>query len=754
MSDLVTLIIGLAVTFGFFYICYRIIKGFFSLFSRKPKQPHTANFTITTSFDDNDYDDKQLDDTAIKKEIETSWVPIGNSIKVKGYDIPDGMIYLGENLPSGNKWKIEPALINPKLKIKKSTAVEDGEDMNYWPSYSTIPDHCRGAYLHWLSTGRNNPNAYIGYVFLYIYGLERRVFYDTTIKPEAADDLLAIQHEVKRLYNIYKSQNKSFSRYVGEFLNILDLMTDGVDPEELPNISETLNDFPIRLSASLGARVKKGLAIDVDWAYAWALSDRDISLRTPAKRCPQEFKQLFYTLYKKKYPEGFKLKPNKTVLKYEYNPASNGLPGVDKPIMYEGESLPDVTVLKRPVTLINNILEDCYAQLEPYSRFLGRAPDRKNSLLGLGLLPATLLENSNHLKLIELKKSLRSMISDKELCEINSDVLFHFWPTSNSEKMSKKETTSFAQLLANLGYGIEPDPRFNKSPIKPDITTILFKLPDTAPTAPSQEYIAACNLIHLASLVASADGTISPDEEEKLESKLEKQMGLFPEERVRLHAHLRFTLANPVSIAGLKKRVEHISHSEKTAITRFLIDVALADGHVDANEVKVLEKIYKSLNMNVDELYGHIHTSTTKVIPLNTAKTEVPDVKSKPKLNEALLVQRMKETEEVSNILSSLLDNEQEETKDKHPPAVNDLIAGFDMGHSSFLQALGEREVWTRQDLESIADKSNLMLDGALEWINETAFDQCDAPVIDEEDVDVYRLDLPIYKEMLLEQNP
>src|SRR3546814_7846466 len=51
-----------------------------------------------------------------------------------------------------------------------------GRLMGYWPSYSQIKSVCRLAYLTWHDQGRDSHHAYIGYPFLYLYGLERRLF--------------------------------------------------------------------------------------------------------------------------------------------------------------------------------------------------------------------------------------------------------------------------------------------------------------------------------------------------------------------------------------------------------------------------------------------------------------------------------------------------------------------------------------------------------------------------------------------------
>ena len=74
-------------------------------------------------------------------------------------------------------------------------------------------------------------------------------------------------------------------------------------------------------------------------------------------------------------------------------------------------------------------------------------------------------------------------------------------------------------------------------------------------------------------------------------------------------------------------------------------------------------------------------------------------------------------------------------------------IAGLDAEHSGFVLALGQHETWDRAALEALAEDHGLLLDGALDTINEVAFDQCDGPCIEEED-DSYRLDRAIYEEM------
>jgi TerB-C domain len=60
--------------------------------------------------------------------------------------------------------------------------------------------------------------------------------------------------------------------------------------------------------------------------------------------------------------------------------------------------------------------------------------------------------------------------------------------------------------------------------------------------------------------------------------------------------------------------------------------------------------------------------------------------------------------------------------------------SGLDSAHSAFLQTLRTQTLWSREDLLRVAQQLDLLLDGALELINEAAFDRCDEALTEGED--------------------
>ncbi len=122
------------------------------------------------------------------------WVPAGESAALGRRSI-GGMVYLGQGLRAMNRYGgTEPALIDPHRRISWARPDREGQLMTYWPSYELLSPASRAAYAEWLMKGRSDPRVPLGYVFLYFYGIERRVLVDARQSDRAraeVDTLLA-----------------------------------------------------------------------------------------------------------------------------------------------------------------------------------------------------------------------------------------------------------------------------------------------------------------------------------------------------------------------------------------------------------------------------------------------------------------------------------------------------------------------------------------------------------------------------------
>jgi hypothetical protein len=228
------------------------------------------------------------------------------------------MVYVGRN--GSNP---DASLIDPFLEARASGMLGP---MGYWPSYANASPENRGAYLKWLSGGKNDPATDIGYVFLYFYGLERRVFADAETNPAVASELPLIEAEVIRLQGIY-SDNHSFRSYSDSLIGFVKAARTvaGGLAETVPNFAKA-RGIPFALKVGLARFVVQEAPIPGEWAYAWWLADPSTRLKTASERCPGEFKQLFIEYYSQKFKPGLCLRPNKTRLAAVHRVASPSLP--------------------------------------------------------------------------------------------------------------------------------------------------------------------------------------------------------------------------------------------------------------------------------------------------------------------------------------------------------------------------------------------------------------------------------------------
>jgi hypothetical protein len=207
---------------------------------------------------------------------------------VGGYVIPGGFVYVGRGLTGEKGGRPDPALIDPGLPVDPRSPDYAGTQMDYWPSYSAILPRCRAAYLHWLLDGRRALGAYIGYVFLYFYGLERRLLVDPQWSPTARSERPALIAEVQRLLQIYGA-NSSFSGYAESLLRFLSLGDGGRRYLSAPPVQQEGSGPPLELRLGLGQLAADGRPLPAAWALAWLRLHPAAWLRTPATRCPDEF---------------------------------------------------------------------------------------------------------------------------------------------------------------------------------------------------------------------------------------------------------------------------------------------------------------------------------------------------------------------------------------------------------------------------------------------------------------------------------
>jgi uncharacterized tellurite resistance protein B-like protein len=659
-----------------------------------------------------------------------------DSVTVAGFRIP-GFVYVGRNLRAIKGYDTEPALIDPSMPVAPSTASFDPASIPYWPSYSGISPAARHAYLKWHASGRSTAEAPISFIFLYFYGLERRILQDYGSRLERGEEYPVILAEVRRLLEVY-GENHSFRRYASAFLEMAQAINHTVNTDDQPPDYPVLGyELPSRLKIALGVMARDGKPIPPAWAAAWICADPLFPRRTPFSRCNAYFKELFALRYREKWGAGIVVKPNKTTIHLEYQPASASFGGQ----VTASTTLPDITVLKEPICKLRELGAECMDALDAYSRYLGRNPGAEAYPAAMALLPPVLLAES--------QTGEAKLVHDSLAAQVNSGALLSLDELARIVKLplaagfAKRDAVAVAQYLASMGFGMEPDVRFGGPVARAGTKVYVFPAKPGAASAPTPAYSAETLIIRLAALVSAADGTISGEVGEFLESHITSALHLSEDERSRLRAHLCWVLEERPSLLGVTKRVGSLAASQRQAIGRLLVGVANANGYVSPAEVETLGKLYRLLGLDPAGVYSDVHQAATDPVTVQPAASAasgfaLPRLQQKARpagiqLNPAMVEAKLRETAAVSALLASVFVEESSPPPTTVQRAVDmrESIGGLDLATSAFLLYLSKKPAWSREELEIAAAERSLLLDGSIEAINEAAFDACEQPALE-----------------------
>ena len=611
-----------------------------------------------------------------------------------------------------------------------------------------------------MSSTRANPDEYIGYVFVYFYGLERRA-----ILERSDEDRDAIKVEVQRLLQVYGG-NRSFHRYATELLAALETLSLDSGHEPMPVYEPVGGQLPASIKIAIGRRLRDKMPIDADWLLSWTMSHPETRVKTAARRAFAELQSLFRAEFQKQYPHGLLVSDKGLPLARIVYRAASGTFTSDLTDRFG--QLPDAEKHDAALALGRDLLERCGEQLAEYSRFISKSAHGARSLQALARLPA--------IQRIEALQGLRDnplpLLLDRATrgVPVAAAELFRRVMDDVPEKITPSKAKEIADTLAKFGLGIVPDPRYSICGL--DDSFILFGLehPIEKIAEPSISYRRAILALSLGLLVAQADGALDEAERRALETMLEGGAAT-PDEQRRLTADLRWMQLRPVAVTNLRKKLATITPQERDALAQILVGIAVATGVPHKAEVSILERMYRQLNLDPERLYSALHQKTALVEsrddglvripaatgpvgyaipPAQTARTvskaptdataanrprsaEVPlsaepskpagkatmPAPTAPAISETddRLAMVRAETEASARLLGSIFDTPEDEPSAAPEPARDDADL-LEPRLARLLEQIAGRDTWARTEFDRLARELNLVPGAAIEDLN------------------------------------
>lgn len=675
------------------------------------------------------------------------WVGYGETATVQGMLI-QGPFYLGNALaadPEG-EWSAEikaPCLVVPSLKVAPHRSGAEFPDMGYWPSYSDVGPECRFAFLRWMSLGRPGCGVNIGYVFLYYYGLERRLIVD---RPQGRERL-QILADIRSLRG--QHEDLAFQSYSQRLLDLDEAMALLEEPGALeawrPEQDAAFSHVSLAQRLAVSCRVAAGVPIPIDIMVAGYLSRTGGGSRIAAKRTRSEFVALLKARLEAAYPNGLVLKDRRSPDLYlSQHTASRHLSVsiVLSPLL---PRLPDGFDLNwgRVDKVADRAMED----LAPYARAVGANPDASGSIATLSLLPPELA----HLDSKGTRKALMSWLDSlpQPLAPVPFIDVARNCLGDEQVALGLKSARAAAETLARVGWLMEPDPLYARMQPRAEATVQLFRPRGAASRAePTAAYRKAATL---AALVAASSAGAIPDV--AWIGTLAARLHLAPGEGDRLRAHWAWVSGGDGRFTEAKRLGSSIDEAEREDAATLVTQAAVTGGLADADLLPLLERVHDALRVGRTGLYGAVHKAAAPARSPVTVERSDPDPRRHrippPPVTkgaapaaalDAELIRRIQEeTRQVSSALADIYREEEAHAGDHGAPGPVEAAAGpdvapsgppadqrftgLDPAHAGLAAALAVRESWSRDDFEAAASAHGLMADGALETINEWAFD-------------------------------
>ncbi|KML07956.1 hypothetical protein VK92_01980 [Burkholderia sp. LK4] len=695
-------------------------------------------FLTVTLSDDSKTASYRIVPATFASSPDVRWIGQGEAVDVAGTKITGGMFFFGKPRRGDGHRSIDACVVAPNANVATVGGESSAGSEDYWVTYNSFTASQRRTYIQWLASDRTDPQLHRSFVQFYVYGLERRVLVDGMQGSVDKRELDAIATELRRLKTIYSSSLSATS--INSLLEFIAVQS--VHPqrqyEQKPGPVSNLFEVPLSVRVAFGQASLDKVPVPVTWALAWVLGDGAVNKRTPVYRCEREFRRLFERKYVEKYRDGMKLPTNKTKLR----PPSHTLFYALQDISYPDyiTSLPDISAVTGPRNKLQELVYECSDALDAYSRFLGRNPDAEGALEGALLLPAELWPESVQREL----KSLVSMVARDTVVTTFGSLFDRFKATGN---LTRDKLSSFARVLGEAGVAMEPDARISGRTPKPaDAVALYATLPSNSTNLVDETYLTFALMVDVAASIAMADGRATESEIAFIHRQIESWSQMTSRQQSRLKARVQVQIAQPVTLVALKKRLEPLSADAKHSLATLLVQTANADGVVSPAEVKLLEKLYQTLGLDPQRLYSDLHGNGVAAAPnspgistnANRVESGSPSAFT---LNTARIEALQKETAKVSAMLSDVFAGEEPvveavpETSEasEATPASRGLL-GLDDAHSTLLRLLLTRPKWTRAELVDATSDLDMMLDGAIEQVNEAALDHWDEPLIDGDD--------------------
>lgn len=721
--------------------------------------------------------------TRTTRRFPITWFGPGQSLKVSGFSLQGPCVYASSGDASSYDWATDPSEILLQAEVRRPrTPITE---MGYWPWYSRLQPEARFRYLEWLATGRTSLPDAEGFLFLYYYGLERRLLVDESDREWGLQEVVRLRKlDAPRRGT---KEGASFRRYSTGLLWLEIARTPGRFNESAFSMASELTErwTPDLITAPLSWLAHHNRPLPADFARTMAslspLSQRSVV----TKRIGDEFAELFAKRYANKYGEdGMQLKVSKRLRRHSYRPASGGIGEATCQIV-------DPTGVPSQFKPLAEIWNSCVADLKRLSRVAASAGSGDLTVKAWEAMPDELRNGVDHPLTDQVVAIVAASGGSDEPAEDPADTstagaslipagsFAAMLGVERRPRLTPTQSRKIAETVRHTGYGIVPDARITSLSYGWD--DLVAVLPGLDDQVESSRYNAASCMLRLGLAIAFADGEADEEELQALTDHIDAVFDLSPTEDQRLQALRQLLLRTGSDIRPIARRLEAtLTPDARRSVGRLLVVIAATTNGVDASERKALRKAYRALGLPpelLEETIAEILPDSDEsmvTVRAGEPSTDQGEAISRPtaaptfRLNRQAISVIMTETRAVSSLLAEAMSEVGVDDEcsvvdtgtamspttadiDGRPPSppsspvreVPDAAKAegrpSSLGrYADFYEALIESERWTRDEAERLAREYDVMLAAAIETINDWTYDELGGPLIEDDGTTLY----------------
>jgi uncharacterized tellurite resistance protein B-like protein len=617
-----------------------------------------------------------------------------------------------------------------------------------------------------MSSGRRALPSEIGYAFIFFYGLERRALVDE------ADHALVLK-EVFRLNRLNNARaegyNRSFDLYTSSFLwYMVTSFPRRVPERSLQTLMKSMRLWDEdALSAALGWFVSNNRPLAPWAAYVVAGQLHESRRSVVTQRVGGEFQRLFEARLTEQFPQGLLVRSSKRERLHSYRPASGVL-------STNSRSCPNPLGLRSQFKALSAIWNACIEDLRRLSSVVGKEGAEVLSPTAWEAMPPEVRAGVEHPLTDAICRLVDECTDDQGRTLMPASRLAAVAGFEAPTRLTLAQSRKICEAAEHVGYGIVPDARLTGRAYRADETVGAF-LRTMEERADPQRWNAAACMLRLGFGIAGADGQVDPDEVGVVTRTIEQVFALNAEEQRRLKVLRDILLVEGTSLKGLSRLTKSLTSEQQQAIARVLLLVIAHDGVVTTQETRAFRRCCTSLGFSHDEIDRSLQTieryRTDMPVTIQAGIAAAPGeaipspagVVTEVRLDRDAIAAIMRDTEEVAQMLAQAMlgeaDEEQVEERPR-PSLAQPLMAGpsaktvaaspapegrqprdgaepqaepvtvtasdtaLPQQYVALYRMLVTRDRWDRAEIDARAREQGLMLSGAIDALNEWAYEK------------------------------